>query len=150
MPREALSDQQLAWVDEWISRRGGGLAMVGGPHSFAAGRWADTPIGAMLPVELLPGAEGLGTSGPISIEPITAGTLHSIWHIAADDAENRTLLKGLPPFLGRNSLGRVKSGADLLAVSPARRGPGAGDRHPALRPGPHAGDEHRNQPPIRE
>ena len=32
VPREALSDQHLAWIDEWIGRRGGGLCMVGGPN----------------------------------------------------------------------------------------------------------------------
>ena len=39
VPREALSDQHLAWIDEWIGRRGGGLCMAGGPNSFASGQW---------------------------------------------------------------------------------------------------------------
>jgi uncharacterized membrane protein len=112
--REALSDQQLSWLDEWISRRGGGLAMVGGPYSFASGHWDETPVGAMLPVELLGGSIDWDERRT-SIEPIAAGALHPIWQIALVDAENRTLLNALPPFLGRNRLGRLKPGADLLA-----------------------------------
>ena len=42
----------MGWIDEWIGRRGGGLCMVGGPNSFGSGRWADTPVGRMLPVEV--------------------------------------------------------------------------------------------------
>src|SRR5262249_22716378 len=30
VPRAALSDEILGWVDEWISKRGGGLLMAGG------------------------------------------------------------------------------------------------------------------------
>ena len=29
VPREALSDQHLAWVEEWIARRGGGASLHG-------------------------------------------------------------------------------------------------------------------------
>ena len=56
VPRDSLSDQHLAWIEEWIGRRGGGLCMAGGPYSFATGRWNETSVGKMLPVELLPGA----------------------------------------------------------------------------------------------
>jgi uncharacterized membrane protein len=114
MPREALSDRQVAWVDEWIARRGGGLAMVGGPYSFVAGKWAGSPVAAMLPVELMP-EENDWDERPTSIEALVAGSVHAIWHIAADDSENRTLLKSMPAFLGRNRLGRAKPGAELLA-----------------------------------
>ena len=53
-PARCLSDQHLAWIEEWIGRRGGGLCMVGGPNSFASGRWNETSVGKMLPVELVP------------------------------------------------------------------------------------------------
>ena len=63
VPRDVLSDQHLAWIDEWIGRRGGGLCMVGGPNSFASGRWNETSVGQMLPVELAPGGTRLGRGG---------------------------------------------------------------------------------------
>ncbi len=59
--RDFLSDQHLAWIEEWIGRRGGGLCMTGGPRSFASGQWNDTSVGKMLPVELLPGV-AIGTA----------------------------------------------------------------------------------------
>src|SRR5262249_25954069 len=43
VPREAVSDQHLAWIDDWIGRRGGGLCMAGGPAGFASGQWNGSP-----------------------------------------------------------------------------------------------------------
>jgi hypothetical protein len=55
VPREVLSDQHLAWVEEWIGRRGGGLCMAGGsptasppadgtrPQSARCCRWSSVP-----------------------------------------------------------------------------------------------------------
>lgn len=115
VPREALSDKHLEWIDDWIGRRGGGLCMVGGPNSFGSGRWADTSVGKMLPVEVA--TAGRDWEGPlVAIKPSPEAAAHPIWHIAADDSENRTLLKALPNFLGRNRLGRAKPTADVLAT----------------------------------
>ncbi|MDB5350357.1 MAG: hypothetical protein JWN86_1604 [Planctomycetota bacterium] len=114
VPREAISDQFLSWIDDWIGRRGGGLCMVGGPNSFGSGRWAGTAVGAMLPVEVV--NNGRDWEQPlVSIKPVTDGPLHAILHIAADDAENRALLATVPKFLGRNRVGRVKPTAEVLA-----------------------------------
>jgi uncharacterized membrane protein len=123
VPREALSDQHLAWIDEWIGRRGGGLCMVGGPNSFASGQWNETPVGKMLPVELIPAGRDWDQS-ITTVHPLTTETTHPIWHISSDEAQNRSLLNTLPNFLGSNRVGRVKQGADLLArtTSPGANG----------------------------
>ena len=126
VPRELLDGKYMAWVDEWIGRRGGGLMMVGGPASFGAGRWADTPVGRMLPVEV--DSSGDWEDAPAAILPITDNALHPLWHIAADDAENRALLKTLPSFLGHNRLGRAKPSAEVLA----RIGAGSPEGEPAI------------------
>jgi uncharacterized membrane protein len=114
VPRDALSDPHLAWVDEWIGRRGGGLCMLGGPHAFASGGWSDTSVGKMLPLELAPSGRDW-TDGSIKLVPGDASA-HPIWHIAADEARNRSILKALPGFLGSNHLGAVKAGAEVLAT----------------------------------
>lgn len=122
VPREALSDPHLAWIDDWIARRGGGLMLVGGPNSFASGRWAGTTVGNMLPLEVNSGGndwEGTLTA----LTPVESGPLHPVWHIAADDSENRALIKTLPQFLGHNRAGRAKPTAEVLA----RTGPGPAD-----------------------
>lgn len=122
VPREALSDAHLAWIDDWIARRGGGLMLVGGPNSFASGRWSGTSVGNMLPLEV--GTGGRDWEGSLtSLTPVESGPLHPVWHIAADDSENRALLKTLPRFLGHNRAGRAKPTAEVLA----RSGPGPAD-----------------------
>ncbi len=129
VPRDALSDQHLAWIDEWIGRRGGGLCMVGGPNSFASGQWNDTTVGKMLPVELV-GAGRDWDESLTTVQPVAEGAIHPIWLISSDEAQNRSLLKALPDFLGSNRLGRVKPGADVLARTTS---PGAdGKLAPAL------------------
>jgi uncharacterized membrane protein len=114
VPREALSDQHLAWVDEWIGRRGGGLCMAGGPSSFGSGLWNDTSVGKMLPVEFI--AEGRDWDESLTpVHPVIDRKIHPVWHIAADDARNRAILKTLPRFLGSNHVGRIKPGGEVLA-----------------------------------
>lgn len=127
VPREALGEKYMGWIDEWVGRRGGGLCMVGGANSFGSGRWADTPVGRMLPVELDPGG-GDWDPSPASIKPIAEGAIHPLWHIASDDQQNRTLLKTLPSFQGRNRLGPAKPSAEVLALA----GSGSPGEAPAL------------------
>ncbi len=127
VPREVLSDKYMGWIDEWIGRRGGGLCMVGGPNSFGTGRWADTPVGRMLPVEVESSGRDWDDS-PAAIRPLVEGAVHPLWHIASDDAANRALLKTLPNFLGHNRLGPPRPTAEVLA----RVGPGSPDGEPAV------------------
>jgi uncharacterized membrane protein len=114
VPRDALSDQHIAWIDEWIGRRGGGLCMVGGPNSFSSGQWNETSVGKMLPVELVPGTRDWDQS-LTTVQPTSDRAIHPIWLISTDEAQNRALLKTLPNFLGTNRVGRVRPGADVIA-----------------------------------
>src|SRR5262249_21290670 len=111
-----------AWIEEWVARRGGGLLMVGGPYSFASGRWNGTKIAGMLPVELAPG-NGDWSETTTAVRPAVSGTIHPIWQITSDEAQNRTRLGPLPRFHGGHQFGRVKQAADVLAREDA---PGAG------------------------
>lgn len=116
-PREALSDRQLEWLEDWASRRGGGICLAGGPYGFTSGGWTGSVIERMLPVELAPSApdwDGAQTA----LVPVASpgGRLHPIWHIAADQAQNQAILRQLPRFTGHNRLGRVKQGADVLGT----------------------------------
>ena len=42
--------RQLRMLADFVSKRGGGLLMLGGRRSFAEGGWAGTPVGEVLPV----------------------------------------------------------------------------------------------------
>ncbi len=50
VPRRALSERTIATLEPYVRDLGRGLAMVGGPDSFGAGGWRDTPVEATLPV----------------------------------------------------------------------------------------------------
>jgi uncharacterized membrane protein len=114
VPRESLGDQALAWLDEWVGRRGGGLCMVGGPNSFAAGQWRGTAVDKMLPIELLPTGRDW-SEAPVTVTPDPAHANHPIWHLSSDVTQNQAILKTFPRFLGSNRVGPAKSGGEVLA-----------------------------------
>src|SRR6202007_2318640 len=46
----AFSAEQLRMLADFVSKRGGGLLMLGGRRAFAEGGWAGTPVAEVLPV----------------------------------------------------------------------------------------------------
>lgn len=52
LPASALTERQLEILRDLVVTHGRGLAMIGGPDSFAGGGWADTPLAGVLPVDL--------------------------------------------------------------------------------------------------
>src|SRR5260221_1963421 len=48
----SFSPEQLRMIADFVSKRGGGLLMLGGRRSFAEGGWGGTPVGEVLPVVL--------------------------------------------------------------------------------------------------
>ena len=47
----SFTPEQLRMLADFVSKRGGGLLMLGGRRSFAEGGWAGTPVGEVLPVD---------------------------------------------------------------------------------------------------
>ena len=47
----SFSDEQLRMLADFVSKRGGGLLMLGGRRAFSEGGWAGTPVAEVLPVE---------------------------------------------------------------------------------------------------
>jgi hypothetical protein len=47
-----FTQDQLALLRSFVSQRGGGLLMLGGPDSFTEGKYDRTPVGELLPVYL--------------------------------------------------------------------------------------------------
>jgi len=127
-PASVLREQQEAWIEEWIAGRGGGLCMVGGPRSFAAGGWRRSRIAEILPVAF--GAEGSDWSPAegVSFRPVEWGSPHPIWSIVSDPSRNRDLLERVPTLRGLNGSLRAKPGAEVLASG----GPPAGGNGPLL------------------
>jgi uncharacterized membrane protein len=122
VPRSALSDEILGWVEEWIGKRGGGLLVAGGPRSFGAGGWTGTAIERMLPVEISGAVDW--ELAPAVLEP-TGTDLHPMWRLFEDERATRAALRTLPEALGRNNWVRVKPQSGTL-LGAQKAGAGAG------------------------
>lgn len=99
---ESFTETQIAWIDEWIRLRGGGLCMFGGEHSFASGGWDQTPLGAMLPIEMLPGGSDWVAGETVHVVPELPAAPHPLWNLVSDDKLNRQIVSTLPDFVGVN------------------------------------------------
>ncbi len=52
VPKEALSEQQQKLLEANVHDMGAGLIMLGGPKSFGAGGWQNSPIEKAMPVDM--------------------------------------------------------------------------------------------------
>jgi uncharacterized membrane protein len=52
VPKEALTEQQQKLIEANVHDMGAGLIMLGGPRSFGAGGWQNSPIEKALPVDM--------------------------------------------------------------------------------------------------
>lgn len=120
--RSMFTDEQVEWIDRWVSERGAGLCMIGGPNSFASGGWAGDAIEKMLPVVMndnqLDWDPGAVVQGKVDMPP----TLHPIWHIVSNANQNRTIVESFPVFDGVNRSLKVKAAlATTLVSAPLNR-----------------------------
>jgi uncharacterized membrane protein len=122
------ADQQTL-VRNFVSQRGGGLLMLGGPDSFADGKYDRTPIGELLPVYL----NRLGASADLEDEEhqlalTREGQLQPWVRLRKTEDEERQRLAGMPAFHTISRAGSIKPGATILSeVSD-----GSGPKVPAL------------------
>jgi uncharacterized membrane protein len=108
-----FTPQQLALLEEFVRVRGGGLLMLGGVNSFGLGKYAGTPVGKMLPLDVTP------QDAPYSDEQFNAkatddGLTHPVMRLVADADENRRMWEQAPPLIGITPIRRVKAGASVL------------------------------------
>jgi len=52
VPGFSFSWEKMETVERFVRDAGGGLLMIGGPHSFGAGGWFETPVERALPVDM--------------------------------------------------------------------------------------------------
>jgi hypothetical protein len=99
-------------------RRGMGIGMLGGYHSFGPGGFRDTPIGNLLPIDIGPAQrqafgealrEDIHLAGPVKMRPAAPlGARHPIMQIAGAQEGER----------GRGGEGEIASGAAWTALPP--------------------------------
>jgi len=122
---EFFTRDQLSLLQKFVSQRGGGFLMLGGPDSFHEGKYDRTPVGEMLPVYLdrVPQVEG-----PFQWSLSREGMLEPWVRLRRTEEEERERLKAMPGFQVMNATREAKPGATVIAqVRDA-----AGRNYPAL------------------
>ncbi|MEM9694775.1 MAG: glutamine amidotransferase, partial [Myxococcota bacterium] len=108
--------KHLPALAEYV-KQGGGLIMVGGPHAFVSGHYANSPLNEVLPVKL----DGVETGKEIdkaSFQPrfTAAGKRAPVL------GPLRTLIgERLPDMPGTNVVGQPREGATVLLEHPLRQ-----------------------------
>jgi len=125
----AFTKEELQSLAKVVSR-GAGLIMLGGFHTFGPGGYGDTPLKALLPVQMSPLERQrfedpirpqLHQSGPLKMLPAAPlGTRHYVMLLAAP-AENQAAWSKLPALEGANLLGPLKPNAQVLAETADRK-----------------------------
>jgi uncharacterized membrane protein len=130
--KDAFTEKQLQWTEQWIGQRGGGLCMIGGENAFASGGWSDTPLAAMLPVELMSGGYDWLPGETVKVAPQLPQSPHALWNILADDKLNREVVAAFPAVTGINRWADVRpSLSTVLATTSVSGVPVAGSQPPA-------------------
>ena len=120
----------------FVSQRGGGLLMLGGPDSFASGKYDRTPVGELLPV-YLNRPEPAQDEQEYRLVLTREGWLQPWVRLRKTEDEERQRLDAMTPFQTLSRVGEIKPGAVVLAeVTRQRRRNRAGTRGPTIRQGP--------------
>ncbi|QEG21678.1 glutamine amidotransferase [Mariniblastus fucicola] len=116
---EVQSPLGLRALSDAVTKRGKGLMMLGGPHSFGPGLYHQTPLDDLLPIKMLPTErQDFGTdivrrfhiSGELKMKPAANHPLTQL----GDDSPGWSKL---PPLVGANRFAGVKKNALILLES---------------------------------
>lgn len=122
-----FTQEQLELIDQFVSRRGGTLLMLGGQESFQLGGWNNTPVGRVLPVYL----DRLRLSTPsleASYNLTREGWLEPWMRLRSSKEAETNRLAYMTPFFAVNQISAIKPGSSILStvVDSERR------THPAI------------------
>lgn len=124
---DTLSAAQLDLVEAFVSKRGGGLLVLGA-RSFDRNGLRDTPIEAALPVSLTDRGDDAGAAGgraDANRLTLTAdGLLHPIMRVAPDSDASRLRWLAAPSLASTAGLGGPRPGAIVLATAGSSGGLG--------------------------
>lgn len=119
---EQLTTAQLDATRDFVSRRGGGLIVLGA-QSFLSRGLGGTAVDDVLPVELSRRADTSGAAansrGANRVALTDAGRQHPITRLGGSDEESRKRWDGLPALAAAASLGTARPGASVLATTSA-------------------------------
>jgi uncharacterized membrane protein len=107
---------QLRIIADFVSRRGGGLLMLGGKHSFGQGGYIHTPLEDVLPLDLGPDAAGVPAFQDLEFQARLTpyGFQHPITRLSLSEDQNRKRWESAPALVGFNPTANLKPGATSL------------------------------------
>ena len=124
-----FTQDQQALVKNFVSRRGGGLLMLGGPDSLAAGKYARTPIGSLLPVYVdAKSTMASPADHAYRLSLTREGWLQPWIRTRKTEPEERERLASMTAFHVLSQVGSIKPAATVLAQVVDE----AGTEYPAL------------------
>jgi uncharacterized membrane protein len=113
---EFFTQDQLTLLRSFVSQRGGGLLMLGGPDSFTAGKYERTPVGELLPVYLDHGQDGASPlDGEYRLELTREGWLQPWVRTRETEDSERQRIQAMPAFRSVSGVRAIKPGATVLA-----------------------------------
>ncbi|HJR60697.1 MAG TPA: glutamine amidotransferase [Vicinamibacterales bacterium] len=119
---DQLTTPQLDSTRDFVTRRGGGLLVLGA-QSFLNRGLAGTAVEDALPVQLnrrVDSAVPAGATRAANRVSLTnAGAEHPVTQIGATPEESRKRWEGLPALAGAAALGTPRPGASILAMTTA-------------------------------
>ena len=120
----AFTLEQLRMISDFVSKRGGGLLVLGGRRSFGDGGWGGTPVAEALPIVLDAAANARAGQyfSEIAVEPARAGLAHPIAQLAATEKQSIEAWGKLPRLTSVNPIDAVKPGATVLLKGEDERG----------------------------
>lgn len=119
---EFFSAEQMALLREFVSRRGGGLLMLGGQESFGKGGYRTTPVGELLPVYLDPPSEEPPPDGRYRWTLTVEGRFQPWVRLRQTEDGENLRLESMPEFRTLQAGRGIKPGALVLARAEARDG----------------------------
>lgn len=107
-----FSANQLQMIADFVSRRGGGLLVLGGKRTFANGSYVATPMAEVLPLVL---EANPGQSSPLEarVQPTARAKNHPLTEFMRSEKQISSW-KTLPPLTVLHPLYQVKPGATVL------------------------------------
>ncbi len=117
-----FTPKQLEMLEEFVSRRGGGLLMLGGVNSFGLGGYDKTAVAKLLPLEVS-AEDGAYSDAEYQATTTEQGLLHPVMRLTEDAEVNRRLWEKAPPLKGITPVKGMKLGGRALLVRTGSRMP---------------------------
>ena len=111
---DSFTPEQLRMLADFVNKRGGGLMMLGGRHSFAEGGWTGTPLADILPVSFEPGKSRTAYFSPITVRPTRAGAAYPMMQIAGTEEASAEKWEKMPALTAVNAIRDARPGATVL------------------------------------